>query len=106
MRMKKDYMGNDQLLPGYNIQLGMCDKYIAVCDVKQYASDMDCFQPLMKKFNETYGRYPEYPVADAGYGSFDNYLFCEEHGMKKYMKFTMFAKETNDASYRDDPSQP
>ena len=103
MRMKKDYMGNDQLLPGYNIQLGMCDEYIAVYDVKQYASDMDCFQPLMKKFRETYGRYPEYPVADAGYGSFDNYLFCEEHGMKKYMKFTMFAKETKDTSYRDDP---
>ena len=43
MRMKKDYMGNDQLLPGYNIQLGICDEYIAVYDVKQYASDTDCF---------------------------------------------------------------
>ena len=67
MRMKKDYMGNDQLLPGYNIQLGICDEYISVFDVKQYASDMDCFQPLMEKFNETYGKYPKYPVADAGY---------------------------------------
>ena len=103
MRMKRDYMGNDQLLPGYNIQLGICDEYIAVYDVKQYASDMDCFQPLMEKFNSLYGNYPEYPVADAGYGSFDNYLFCEEHGMKKYMKFTMFKKETEDKSYRDDP---
>ena len=103
MRMKKDYMGNDQLLPGYNIQLGICDEYIAVCDVKQYASDMDCFQPLMEKFYETYGKYPEYPVADAGYGSFNNYLYCEEHGMKKYMKFTMFKKESEDEKYRDDP---
>ena len=51
MRMKRDYMGNDQLLPGYNIQLGTCDEFIAVYDVKQYASDMDCFQPLMEKFN-------------------------------------------------------
>ena len=42
-RMKKDYMGNDRLLPGYNIQLGLCDEYIAVYDVKQYPSDMDCF---------------------------------------------------------------
>ena len=32
MRMKKDYMGNDQLLPGYNIQLGICDEYISVFD--------------------------------------------------------------------------
>ena len=64
------------------MQMGLCDEYIAVFDVKQYASDMDCFQPLMEKFNHTYGRYPEYPVADAGYGSFNNYLYCEEHGMK------------------------
>lgn len=103
MRMKKDYMGNDQLLPGYNIQLGICDEYIAVFDVKQYASDMDCFQPLMERFNEIYRKYPQYPVADAGYGSFNNYLYCEEHGMEKYMKFTMFKKETEDKKYRDNP---
>ena len=78
MRMKKDYMGNDQLLPGYNIQLGVCDEYIAVFDVKQYASDMECFKPLIEKFNQIYEKYPEYPVADAGYGSFNNYLYCEE----------------------------
>lgn len=52
MRMKKDYMGNDQLLPGYNIQFGVCDEYIAVYDVKQYASDMDCFKPLMENSTE------------------------------------------------------
>ena len=103
MRMKKDYMGNDQLLPGYNIQFGVCDEYIAVYDVKQYASDMDCFKPLMEKFNGIYGKYPEYPVADAGYGSFNNYLYCEEHGMKKYMKFTMYEKESKDKKYREDP---
>ncbi len=101
MRMKRDYMGNDQLLPGYNIQLGICDEYIAVCDVKQYASDMDCFQPLMEKFNQQYKKYPKYPVTDAGYGSLNNYLYCQEHGMEKFMKFTMYEKETSDKSYRD-----
>ena len=103
MRMKKDHMRNDQLLPGYNIQLGICDEYIAVYDVEQYASDMDCFVPLMEKFKEWHGKYPEYPVADAGYGSMNNYLYCEEHGMKKYMKFTMFKKESEDKKYREDP---
>lgn len=49
--MKRDYMGNDQLLPGYNIQLGICEEYIAVYDVKQYATDVDCFKLLMEKFN-------------------------------------------------------
>ena len=50
MRIKKDYMGNDQLLPAYNVQVGVADEYIAVVDVNQYRSDMDCFIPLMNKF--------------------------------------------------------
>ena len=103
MRVKRDYMGNDQLLPAYNVQAVVCDEYIAVIDAKPYASDMECFIPLMEKFNYTYGHYPKYPVADAGYGSFNNYIYCEEHGMEKYMKFTMFEKETKSDKYRNNP---
>ena len=103
MRIKTDYMGNDQLLPAYNVQVGVADEYIAVVDVNQYRSDMDCFVPLMNKFYTTYGFYPKYPVADAGYGSYNNYIFCEQHGMEKYMKFTMFKKETTDRKYHEDP---
>ena len=103
MRIKRDYMGNDQLLPAYNMQAAICDEYIAVIDAKPYASDMECFVPLMEKFNAVYGHYPKYPVADAGYGSYNNYLYCEEHGMEKYMKFTMFEKETKDKKYHNNP---
>ena len=103
MRVKKDYMGNDQLLPAYNMQIGVCDEYIAVIDAFQYASDMDCFVPLLEKFKRQYGHYPEYPVADAGYGSYNNYLFCERNGIRKYMKFPMFDKTLKDAEYRENP---
>ena len=103
MRMKRDHMGNDQLLPGYNIQCAVCDGFIAAFDVYQYASDMDCFQPLMERFQNLYGQYPEYSVADAGYGSYNNYLYCEEHGMEKFMKFTMYEKESKNEKYRNDP---
>ena len=98
MRVKSDYMGNDQLLPAYNLQAAVCDEYIAVIDAKPYASDIECFVPPMEKYNATYGHYPKYPVADAGYDSYNNYLYCEEHGMEKYMKFTMFDKETKDSN--------
>ena len=103
MRVKSDYMGNDQLLPAYNMQAVICDEYIAAIDAKQYASDMECFVPLMEKFADLYGHYPKYPVADAGYGSYNNYLYCQEHGMEKYMKFTMYDKESGDPKYREDP---
>jgi len=103
MRVKSDYMGNDQLLPAYNVQIGVADEYIAVVDVNHYRSDMDCFEPLMERFHDIYGFYPKYPVADAGYGSYNNYIYCEHHGMKKYMKFPMFKKETTDKKYQQDP---
>ena len=103
MRIKTDYMGNDQLLPAYNVQIGVADEYIAAIDVNQYRSDMDCFVPLLEKFRSYYGHYPKYPVADAGYGSYNNYIFCEQNGMEKYMKFPMFKKETEDTKYHEDP---
>lgn len=106
MRIKTDYMDNEQLLPAYNVQFGIADEYIAAADVNQYRSDMDCFVALLEKFHETYGFYPQYPVADAGYGSYNNYIYCEQHGMKKYMKFTMFKKEMTDKKYQDNPFRP
>ena len=48
-------LGSDQLLPAYNIQIGVADEYIAVVDVNHYRSDMDCFVPLMEKFRGLYG---------------------------------------------------
>jgi len=46
MYIKTDYMGNDQLLPAYNVQIGIADEYIAVVDVNQYRSDIDCVRSL------------------------------------------------------------
>lgn len=57
----------------------------------------------MEKFKKMYGFCPKYPVADAGYGSFNNYVFCQENGMEKFMKFPMYKKETTDKKYHEDP---
>jgi len=103
LRFKKDHMKNDQLLPGYNLQMVVCDEFIAHYGVYAFASDMDCFQPLMEGFRNRYGVYPQYPVADAGYGSYNNYLYCQQNGMEKYMKFTMYEKESKESKYRNDP---
>ena len=101
MRMKTDYMGNDQLLPAYNLQYSVCDEFITCLDINQYASDSDCFIPLMENFKKVYGKYPTYTVADAGYGSYNNYIYCEQNNMKKYMKFGLYKKETQDKKYKN-----
>ena len=53
------------------------------------------------KIQSPYGHY-QISVADAGYCSYNNYLYCEEHGMEKYMKFTMYKKETR-KKYHENP---
>ena len=78
----------------------MADEYIAVVDDNHFRSDMDCFEPLMEKLKSTYGFYPKYPTADAGYGSYNNYIYCycQEHGMEKFMKFPItHLKKSNEA---------
>ena len=77
--------------------------YIAAIDVNPYRSDMDCFIPLIEQFHKLYGFYPKYPTADASYGSYNNYIYCEQHGMEKYMKFPMYKKETKDKKYHENP---
>ena len=87
MRIKTDYMGNDQLLPAYNVQVGVADEYIAVVDVNQYRSDMDCFIPLMNNFYTTYGFYPKYPVADGLYVSQKVIQICTDNGWDYIIRY-------------------
>ena len=95
MHMKEDHMRNSQLKAGYNVQIGVSNEYIMVCELFQYGADQKTFKPLLEKYNILYDKYPLYPVADAGYGSFDNYKYCESKGMKLYQKYGMWAKETD-----------
>ena len=73
--------------------------------LREYVVKIKICGPDRNSYSKTdpSGFYPKYPVADAGYGSYNNYLFCQEHGMEKYMKFTMYKKETSDDEYHNDP---
>jgi len=93
MHMKEDHMRNSQLKPGYNVQIGVSNEYIMVIEAYQNGSDQKTFQPVLEKYNIMYNKYPLYPVADAGYGSFDNYSYCIEKGMELYQKYGMWSKE-------------
>lgn len=93
MHMKEDHMRNAQLKPGYNVQIGVSNEYIMVIDAFQNGSDFHTFKPLLEKYNLMYNHYPIYPVADAGYGSYDNYSYCIEKGMALYQKYGMWEKE-------------
>jgi len=102
MRMKEDYMKNGQLKPGYNVQIGVANEYIMAIELYQNRSDYETFIPFVEHYKDLYGFYPEKPTADAGYGGYDNYKFCYEHGIGLYQKYSTYTKE-KEKKYKNNP---
>lgn len=102
MGMKEDPMRNHQLKPGYNVQMGTEGQFIVGFSVHQSPTDSGLLIPHLAKVAETLGVLPDVVVADAGYGSEENYQWLEEHGIPAYVKYNTFHKEKG-KSYREDP---
>ena len=102
MRMKTDYMGNTALLPSYNWQIAVADEFIVTTLVSQTPNDARCFMDILNKYKKTFNKYPDKPVADAGYGNLDNYRFCKENNIKLFMKFSTWKRETHDKNFHND----
>jgi len=73
MRMKDDHMRNGQLKAGYNVQLATEGQYAPAYDVFPNPTDTRTFIPFLNNIEEQYFKLPKYIVADAGYGSEQNY---------------------------------
>lgn len=93
MRMKDDHMRNGQLKPGYNVQIGTENQFITCYSIHQNAGDSTLLKPHLEKFKELHGRFPETVIADAGYGSEENYNFLENEKIEGYVKFNKFHYE-------------
>lgn len=100
---KMDYYCNTGLTrPCYNVQIGVSDGLIVNADLYQRAGDTRTFISFMERHKEFYGSYPKYPVADAAYGTYENYMFCLEKGMALSMKYNYYAKK-NEAKFKKQP---
>lgn len=73
MRLKDDHMRNGQLKPAYNIQAGCNNQFIIDVTVHQRPGDTACTIAHLDHVEQMYGQYPRTVVADAGYGSLQNY---------------------------------
>ena len=93
MRMKEDHMGNGQLKAGYNIQLGTQNQFVLGYSLHRRAGDTSCLKDHLERLREWMGEYPEELVADAGYGSEENYRYMEDKGMAPYVKYSSFHYE-------------
>lgn len=96
MHMKYDYYNHTGVFkPGYNVQAGVSDGYIRILQVTSSPSDSKDFIPTVERYRQKYGVYPQRVPADAGYGSYDNYCYCEEHGIELMMKYNLQEKESH-----------
>ncbi|HIW35312.1 MAG TPA: transposase, partial [Candidatus Paenibacillus intestinavium] len=73
MRMKDDYMKNGQLKPGYNVQVATEGQYTLAYGVYPNPTDTKILIPFLDEIERDYFELPEHIVADAGYGSEQNY---------------------------------
>lgn len=92
--LKMDYYNQSGITtPCYNAQIAVSDGIIVNADLFQKPADAKTFIPFMERYHENTGEYPEYPMADAGYGTYDNYMFCLKHHMNLVMKYPMYARK-------------
>ena len=90
MRMKEDAMNNGQTKPGYNLQISAENQFITDFALFPNPTDTLTMIPFFNSFFNRYGHFPKVAVADAGYGSEENYRFMEEAGIEAYVKYNRF----------------
>lgn len=93
MRLKEDAMGNGQLKPAYNVQISTENQFITNYGIYQRPGDTATLVPYLESFRTRYNHISEEIVADAGYGSQQNYEYMIEHGIIPYVKYNYFHKE-------------
>ncbi|WP_270279981.1 transposase, partial [Vagococcus bubulae] len=103
MRMKDDHMKNGQLKPGYNVQIATNNQYVLAYDVFQNPTDFKTLIPFLETIKENYFKLPKYIVADAGYGSEENYqATMDDFERIPLITYTMYQKELK-KKYRTNP---
>lgn len=93
MRMKEDHMKNGQLKPAYNTQISTENQFITHYSIHQTTADTITLASHLTSFEFNYHTQSEEVVADAGYGSEENYEWMEGKGITSYVKYNYFHME-------------
>ena len=90
MRMKDDHMNNGQLKPAYNVQMGTENQFILGWSIHQKLADTSLLIPHIEKIKQMIKKLPPRIIADAGYGSQENYEYLEKEGKEAFVKYNNF----------------
>lgn len=106
MRMKDDHMRNGQLKPAYNLQISTNDQFILNYSLHQTTSDTTTLEDHLRRYSLLYNLMPEELVADAGYGSEQNYELLEKNEIDAYVKYAGFHAEQKQKKSRKAEKRP
>lgn len=93
MRMKEDHMKNGQLKPAYNPQISTENQFVTHFSIHQTPGDTTTLESHLEGFESQYNKQSPVVVADAGYGSEENYEYMEGHDIEAFVKYNYFHKE-------------
>jgi len=93
MRMKEDHMRNGQLKPAYNPQISTENQFITHYSIHQTPGDTTTLKHHLESFEQLHNKQCQTVVADAGYGSEENYEFLEQNGIEAFVKYNYFHVE-------------
>ncbi|MFS0639254.1 transposase, partial [Mesobacillus foraminis] len=94
MRMKDDYMKNGQLKAGYNIQIATEGQYALAYSIFPNPTDTRTLIPFLNEIEQHYFELPKHIVADAGYGSEQNYDdILSNREREALITYNMYLKE-------------
>lgn len=80
--------------PAYNVHAGTEGQFIVGFSVHGRTGDTSCLIPHLKQLEQGLGRLPDKIIADAAYGSEENYAYLEEHHVGNYLKYNTFYQDT------------
>jgi transposase len=102
MRLKEDHMNNSQLKPAYNWQISTQNQFILGYTLHQKPGDTTTLPMHLQELEKNLGQMPENLVADAGYGSEENYQLLEDNKVNAYVKYNHFQKQQT-KKFRESP---
>jgi hypothetical protein len=95
MRMKEGHMRNGQLKPGYNVQTGTENGFVAGYDLFPNPVDTKTLKPHLRRQGKRLEVKPKTVIVDAGYGSEENYANLANRRVKAVVKFNTWRKKRN-----------
>ena len=94
MHMKYDYYNHTNVFkPGYNVQIGVNNGYIAYSYISPDVNDTKTAIPFLEGYRNQFGDDPKMVVTDAGYGSFENYAYAQLHQIRAILKYPGYQKK-------------